>query len=75
MTIAPITKQQIYRALETLTPDALSQVAQVISALQKPSKSPLRLAGLWSNIPFDIDDKAVRSLRRRASRQTLKRRI
>lgn len=75
MTIAPLTKQQIYKALDTLSPDALAEVARVVNTLQRRAKSPLHLAGRWANIPFDIDHRTVRSLRRSVSRRALRRNI
>ncbi len=75
MTIPSTVKKQIYRELDNLSPDALAQVARVVNTLQTQAKPPVCLAGLWSDIPFDIDNRTVRSLRRRVSRQTLKRKV
>ncbi len=67
-------KKQIYQALESLSPDALAEVARIVSSMERRNaESPLHLGGIWKDIPFDLDNRTVRSLRRRISREALKR--
>ncbi len=67
-------KKQIYQALENLSPGALAEVARIVSSMEKRNaQPPLQLGGIWKDIPFDLDNRAVRGLRRRVSRQVLKR--
>ncbi len=70
------TKQKIYQALQTLPPDALKEVERVVDNLQsKTPKPPLKLEGLWKDIPFDVDTRTIRRVRRELSRKILKRKI
>lgn len=67
-------KKQIYQALENLSPDALTEVARIVSSMEKRNaEPPLHLGGIWRDVPFDLDNRTVRGLRRRVSRQVLKR--
>lgn len=75
MAIQSATKLEIYRAIETLSPEALAQVAGIVKNLQEKQKPAARLAGLWADIQFDIDDRTVRSLQRRVSRRSMRRRV
>lgn len=71
-----LTKQKIYKALEALPPDALAEVARVVNHLQqRTTKPPVRLGGLWKDVPLDISNRDIRNLRRHLSRRVLKRRI
>lgn len=72
-----LTKQKIYKALETLPADALVEVERVVVNLQHKigTKLPLRLGGLWKDIPFDVTNKDVRNLRRHLSRRALNRKL
>ncbi len=69
------TKQKIYQALQTLPPDALAQVERMVRGLQGETKPPLRLGGIWKDIPFDITNQDIRKLRRHLSRRILKRKV
>jgi len=66
-----LTKQKIYQALQVLPPADLEQVAGVISQLRLNgvSSPPLCLGGLWNDIPFDVNDRDIRNLRRHLSRK------
>jgi hypothetical protein len=71
-----VTKQKIYQALQTLPPDALKQVERVVDNLQsKATKPPVKLEGFWKDIPFDIDIRTIRRLRRELGREILKHKI
>lgn len=70
------TKQRIYKGLDSLTPDALTKIAEVVDSLQTHhTNAPLALGGMWKDIPFDITNRDVRALRRKISRNVLRRKI
>ena len=68
MTIAAITKQELYQTIESLPPKSLDELALFLDFLvhkyqSPPARAAVALGGLWKDIAFDIDDSHIRTLR------------
>ncbi len=69
-------KREIYKALDKLPPEAIFKVAEVVKDFQEHHpKKFISLEGIWKDIPFDVDNRTIRALRRRVSQRILKRKI
>ena len=69
MTIAAITKQELYQTIESLPPKSLDELALFLDFLAHKYQAPqaravIALGGLWKDVPFDVDDNHIRALRR-----------
>ena len=69
MTIAAITKQGLYQTIESLPPKSLDELAVFLDFLAhkyqaSQARAVIALGGLWKDVPFDVDDSHIRTLRR-----------
>jgi hypothetical protein len=71
-------KTKINEVLVALPPEGIAELRRYLDRLtdkyQIAQPAPIiALSGLWSDVPFEIDDTEVRSLRRRITDTTLDR--
>lgn len=65
-------KRKIYQTLEALPPQGIEELIQFLDFLQHKYRTQQRtkvvtLGGTWEDIPFDITDEEIRTLRRRVT--------
>jgi len=72
MQTMPAVKQKVYQAIEILPPQGLNELNQFLDYLKYKYRAErgtkiVALGGMWRNLPFDVTDEEVRTLRRRVT--------
>lgn len=75
MTGKSVIKEQIQRELQHLPPDSLAEVVHFIDYLKfrightrSEGAKVVKLGGLWKDIPFDVTDEDIRTVRKEFTR-------
>lgn len=76
METLPALKHRIFRTLGSLPPQGLEELSQYLDFLEYKYRGTtdgpvVALGGRWRDIPFDIADADVRTLRRQVSAELL----